>query len=88
MRLLGVAVEHFTMLDGFAVSRGVSFEELPLPRFLNFVYWWATRNAGEEEKTKFDRKLWQPPKGEVGQGIWSAESESAAFASLKNALGQ
>lgn len=74
------------MFDGYAVSRNISFTDMPLGRFLNYIYWWCIRNADEDEKKKFDRKLWQPPKGEVGKGVWSAESETAAFASLKQAL--
>lgn len=74
------------MFDGYAVSRNICFDDMALDRFVNYVYWWCIRNSDEEEKNKFDRKLWQPPKGEIGQGVWSAESENAAFASLKKAL--
>lgn len=51
------------------------------------VWYWATRNADEEAREKFESDLWQPPDGVEGEGIWSAESEMDAFNSLKASLG-
>jgi len=60
-------------------------------RLLNYVWWWATRNAEEKERTKFRNRLWQPPKGTSAQDIpekspWSRKNESAALGSLKASL--
>jgi hypothetical protein len=56
---------------------------------LNLIYYWATRNAQDEQTlAKFDRKLWMPPKGEEApaESPWSAENETSAFKALKAAL--
>ena len=64
--------------------------KLPLPRFLNFVHWWATRNIEDQaELDRFEQKLWMPPAGvEVSKGPWSAAAETAAFGAAKAALGK
>lgn len=56
---------------------------------LNLIYFWATRNAQDEQTlAKFDRKLWMPPKGEEApaESPWSAANETSAFKALKAAL--
>lgn len=88
-RLVAIAVEHWPDIDGYAVSRGLGrLEDMPLDRFANFVWWWVTHGADEKERDKFRIRLWRPPKGEVGQGPWSAEAETKAFQGLKQALGK
>lgn len=88
-RLVALAVEHWPDIDGYAVSRGLGrLEQMQLDRFVNFVWWWTTNGAEQKEKDKFRARLWQPPKGEVGQGPWSAEAESKAFQGLKQSLGK
>src|SRR3546814_1661132 len=60
--------------------------ELPIDRLLNLVYFWATRNAQDEQTlAKFDRKLWMPPKGEEppAESPWSAANETSAFQAFK-----
>lgn len=90
LRLTNIALDHWREIDGFAVSQNMpDLRTLPLGRFCSFVYWWATRGADDEAtKAKFDSRLWQPPPGEVAQGPWSPEAETAAFASVKAALGK
>lgn len=56
---------------------------------LNLIYYWATRNAQDEQTlAKFDRRLWMPPKGEEApaESPWSAANETNAFKALKAAL--
>lgn len=63
--------------------------ELSIDRMLNLIYFWATRNAQDEQAlAKFDRKLWMPPKGEEApaESPWSAANETSAFKALKASL--
>lgn len=88
MRLAATAKQYYRDLDGYAVSRNMPrVRDMPMDRFCNFVWFFFTRNADEKEKEKFEQRLWLPPKGEVGRGIWSAEAEQDALASLKRQLG-
>src|SRR3546814_21097573 len=67
-RLLHLASENWPTLEGWATSRNTDLMELPIDRLLNLVYFWATRDAQDEQTlAKFDRKLWMPPKGEEPQ---------------------
>ena len=88
LRLVTLAIEHWRELDGFAVSQNMpDLRELPLGRFISFIYWWATRNAETDtERSKFDARLWRPPPGEEAKGPWSPEAEAAAFSALKAGL--
>ena len=87
-RLVALAVEHWKDLDGFAVAHAIpSLHDLSLDRFCNFVWWWATREADQKERDRFERRLYQPPKGYAPKtGPWSAEAETSAFASLRQSL--
>lgn len=58
---------------------------LPLERFCAFVWYVLTKGADEQAKEKFKAVLWRPPVGEVGQGPWSSEAETSAFAAFKAA---
>lgn len=64
--------------------------EMPLGRFLNFVWWWLTRNAASEKDVlKIRAQLWRPPKGEEPtRGPWSPEAETRALQSFKKQLGR
>jgi hypothetical protein len=87
-RLRAVAQKHWVTLDGEAAGRGFDLLQLPFDRFLNTVYRYATKGAGEIELAKYDQWLWMPPPGVVAtRGPWSPEAETAAFRSLKAALG-
>ena len=90
LRLLLLALDHWTVLDGWAAARGLDIEDLPLGRGANLIYWWATRGAGSEaEVAKFRAALWRPPAGVVpDRGPWSPAGENAAFAGLKAVLGK
>lgn len=88
-RLLHLASENWPTLEGWATSRNTDLMELPIHRMLNLIYFWATRNAQDEQTlAKFDRKLWLPPKGAEPpkESPWSAENETSAFKALKAAL--
>ena len=88
LRLTSLALDHWREIDGFAVSQNMPpLQRLPLSRFCNFVYWWATRNGEDTDRQKFDSRLWRPPPGEVARGPWAPEAESSAFAGLKAGLG-
>lgn len=43
--------------DGWCASRNVEPMELPWDRWLNLVYYFATRNASTEDKEKFDAEI-------------------------------
>ena len=88
-RLLHLASENWPTLEGWATSRNTDIAELPIDRMLNLIYYWATRNADDEQAlAKFDRRLWMPPKGEEPppESPWSSASETNAFKTLKAAL--
>lgn len=85
-RLLHLASENWPTLEGWATSRNTDLMSLPIDRLLNLIYFWATRNAQDENAlSKFDRKLWMPPKGEEPpeESPWSAANETSAFAAFK-----
>jgi hypothetical protein len=87
-RLFGLARREWASFDGESVTDPLV---LPADRFLNRVYWWAIRNATEQEQiSKFDRALWRPPRGKAAApgSPWSPEAETAAFAALAAQVGQ
>jgi hypothetical protein len=43
--------------DGWCASRGIEHEDLRWDRWLNLVYYFATRNAATEDKDKFDAAI-------------------------------
>jgi hypothetical protein len=45
------------VFDGWCASRGVEHEDLRWDRWLNLVYYFATRNASTEDKDKFDAAI-------------------------------
>jgi hypothetical protein len=78
-------------VDGLAVSLGLAdLRTLPLSRFVNFIWWYLTRNIqSEADLAKIRANVWMPPAGvEPTEGPWSAAAEMSAFASLKASLGQ
>lgn len=66
---------------------------LPFDRFLNFIYYFLTENADEQERDKFDLRLNTPPPNYRDPGSipesspWSAKNETAALGELSAALG-
>lgn len=90
-----VAQSQWPTLDGWAASKGVDPLTLPFDRFLNLVYFWATEDAEEREKDKFDVKLYKPDERAIktkkaatdARSPWTKENEEAALggfvASLK-----
>lgn len=86
-RLVALVRRQWAAFDG---SHDYDPLGLPPDRFLNRVYWWATRNAAEQSDIdKFDRQLWRPPAGVAPApgSPWSPEAETAAFGSLAAAFG-
>lgn len=65
---------------------------LPLDRFCNLVYFWATEDAEPKEKNKFDARLNMPDararkRGTAATtGPWTPEAETAALGNLVAAL--
>ena len=72
-------------LDGYAVAHGIDPRREPLARFCAYVYYMVTRNGDEKSVSKFDLKLWMPPKGVQpdARSPWSPENETRAFQSAK-----
>lgn len=57
--------------------------DLPMNRFLSFIYAWATHQGDEDSIKKFDRRLFMPPPGVDPEiGPWSREEEMSAFRGL------
>lgn len=88
-RLIGLIKNEWSAFDGLLASQDVDPMLLPFDRFLNTVHWWATKEATQESLTRFERRLWMPPKGEAPApgSPWSPEAETAAFASLAAQVG-
>jgi hypothetical protein len=66
---------------------------LPMDRFLNLTYFFATENADEKEQDKFDTRLHLPDERARKTGAatapgskWSKENEEAALGGLVAAL--
>lgn len=84
-RLVYLAGQHWPVIDGMLASQGVDPLSLPWDRFLNTIYWWATRDATSQAVAKFEAQLWRPPPNEAPApgSPWSPEAETAAFKALK-----
>ena len=54
---LATSDEVWPSFDGWCASRGVEQEDLRWDRWLNLVYYFATRNASSEQKKEFDAAL-------------------------------
>lgn len=91
VRLARIAVESWPTLDGYAAAHGMpSLFDLPLDRFLNFVWWMATRNSSATDIEKLRARLWRPPKGQAvtdSRSPWSPQNEQKGFSALKTGLG-
>lgn len=89
LRLLDIAESHWPTFDGWCASLSVDPWKLPSDRFLSLVYYWSTRYADENERRKFDMRLWIPPPGyeePILEGPWSAEEEMSGFRGLASSL--
>lgn len=67
--------------------------DLPFDRFLNMTYFFATENADEKDKDKFDIRLNMPDARALRTGaaiapgsMWSKENEEAALAGFVASL--
>jgi len=91
VRLARIAVESWPTLDGYAAAHGMpSLFDLPLDRFLNFVWYMATRNLEASGIEKLRARLWRPPKGQAvtdSRSPWAPQNEQKGFAALKAGLG-
>ena len=89
-RLLSLASRHWPSIDGsLAASLTTDPLRLPVDRFLNLIYWWATNEASAEDVRRFDQRLWMPPKGEAPapQSPWSPENETKALSAFAAEVG-
>jgi hypothetical protein len=91
---MAIAEHNWTIFDGWSAARGVDPMALALDRFLNLMYFFATENAEEDEKNKFDIQLYKPTEKARLTGAalapgspWSKENEEAALAGFAAALG-
>jgi hypothetical protein len=87
-------MEHWTVFDGWAGTKGVDPMQMPVDRFLNLVYFYATENAEEQDKIKFDMRLNMPDakarqtgRAATEGSMWSKEKEEAALADFVGMLG-
>ena len=81
-RLLRLAQVNWAKIDGMMASQGLDPLELPADRMMNLIYWWATKDAyDQQELNRFERQLWRPPLGARAPAgsPWSSEAETAAF---------
>lgn len=85
------ARQNWAELDGYAVAHGMGFlQDLPLNRFVNFVWYILTKDASEQDRERLRARLWQPPKGLVvndPRSPWSAGNESGALSAFKRGMG-
>lgn len=85
------ALDNWVDLDGYAAARNLpDLSQMSIERFSHLVWYWLTNGGDTREVGKLRAKVWRPPAGEVAPAgsPWSAESEMAAFSSLKSALGK
>lgn len=91
VRLARIAVESWPTVDGHAVAHGVpDLLDMPLDRFLNFVWHLLTRESSAPDIERLRGRLWRPPVGEAvtdTRSPWSPQNEQKGFASLKAGLG-
>jgi hypothetical protein len=54
---LATSDKVWPIFDGWCTSKGIEHEDLRWDRWLNLVYYFATRNASPEQKDEFDAAL-------------------------------
>jgi hypothetical protein len=84
VRLVLIAGEHWTILDGQAALRGHDLLDLPIRRFLNAVYAWAVERVGD--RAEFDALLGEQDLG-VDVTPEQVQEELADFGSFMQAVG-
>lgn len=65
-------------------------DDLTVPALCSYVWWYFTKDVEEAERTKFEARIWIPPKTAdpiPAKSPWSAENEMSAFAALKAETG-
>lgn len=77
-------------MEGYGVAHGIGdMTELPPRQFCSYVWWFATRNAeNQEDIDKFEIDLWRPPRGFTGtiEGPWSPEAENESLRAFKSMI--
>ena len=87
IRYVDIALQNWRDLDGWSLTHGVGpLGELTLSRFASLVWHWATLDREPNDRLQIEARIWQPPPGVAGRGVWSAEAEMAAFGALELAL--
>lgn len=91
IKLARVAADNWASLDGLAVSLGLpDLRKLRVDRFCNFIWWWLTRNAAEQQEIdKMRATLWRPPAGVAPdpRSPWAPQAETSSFDALKAGVG-
>jgi len=62
-RLVSIAADNWSGIDGQAAERGVNYFDLEFDRFLNAIYWWSIQRVKDQEG--FIRDLDRVPVGAV-----------------------
>lgn len=67
--------------------------DLDVDALCSYVWWYFTREADQDERAKFEARIWRPDTAEAQtkpipkESPWSAENEMSAFAALKKETG-
>lgn len=76
------------------VAHGSLFSvmDLPINLLSSYVWWFFTKDADQQERTKFEARIWMPPPEQRAKPIpknspWSPENEMKGFAALKAETG-
>jgi hypothetical protein len=83
-RLIAIAQDHWTAIDGEAAAQGQDRFDLSIDRFCNFIEWWALQRVRDADE--FLRKLNAPAPGKKPTREQLAE-EADQFASFAAAFG-
>lgn len=73
-------------LDGAAAERGFDPLELPIDRFLSWVYSWVVSRLSDKDRRRFDMELARPAHGEESPE-WSDDALAADFEAAFGVMG-
>ena len=83
-RLVSIAADHWTAIDGQAAERGINYFDLEFDRFLNAIHWWAVQRVKDPERWVHD--LEQPPRGMVVTDV-DLDHDASSFLAFASAMG-
>jgi hypothetical protein len=85
-RIVHLALDRWSEIDGEAALKGVDLRDLPVDRFLNAVYaWCCSRIHSEEDREEFDTRLVAAPPG--SSSIIAAQQEMESFSQFAAMFG-